>query len=75
MPCFVFLGTRAGVADEDSDFISDNALGYSLPGGCLNLNEVGWGGWLVKKIGLVLSLKHNVLGEGSVFIFTSLNEG
>lgn len=30
---------------------------------------------VVKKIGLVLSLKHNVLGEGSIFIFTSLNEG
>lgn len=29
----------------------------------------------MKKIGLVLSLKHNVLGEGSIFIFTSLNEG
>ena len=47
MPCPVFLGMRAGVSDEDfmTSFQIMQLVGYSLPGGCLNLNEVGWGGW------------------------------
>ena len=47
VPCPVFLGMRAGVSDEDfmTSFQIMQLVGYSLPGGCLNLNEVGWGGW------------------------------
>lgn len=52
------------------DFTWENAVGYSLP----NFKQSGLG-WVAAKTGVVLSLKHNVVGEGAVFIFTSLNEG
>ena len=69
LPRPVFLGTGEDFTTS-YQIMQSVRFGWWLP----KFKRRGLG-WVVVKIGLVLSLKHSVLGEVSIFIFTSLNEG